>query len=87
MSECNHKNSILIKTTTKTECVACVVVGDTWVNLRLCTECGHVGCCEASKNKHALMHYRASGHPVVRSITGGQDWFYCYADQVYVEPE
>ncbi len=81
---CNHTQTIKIHNTQKAECAACVVLGDTWVNLRLCTECGNVGCCEASKNRHAQMHFRASGHPVVRSVTGG-DWYYCYADGEYLE--
>ena len=48
-----------------TGCEECLKIGDQWVHLRICLTCGHVGCCESSKNKHALKHYQSSGHPLV----------------------
>ena len=57
-------------------------MGDTWVHLRLCRTCGHVGCCDDSKNKHATKHYRALEHPVIRSFQPGEDWTWCYIDEV-----
>jgi len=55
------------------------------VHLRLCLECGHVGCCDDSKNKHATKHYRATSHPVIRSFEPGERWRYCYPDDLFVE--
>ena len=59
-------------------CVECLKTGDTWVHLRLCETCGHVGCCDQSKNKHATKHYHATGHPIIKSSEPGEDWGYCY---------
>ena len=66
-------------------CEECLKIGDTWVHLRLCEICGHVGCCDSSKNKHATKHYRASGHPIIKSFEPGEDWMYCYIDDVMFE--
>jgi uncharacterized UBP type Zn finger protein len=60
-------------------------MGDTWVHLRMCQTCGHIGCCDSSKNKHATKHFRASLHPIIRSFEPGEDWFYCYADDLIFE--
>ena len=66
-------------------CEECLKIGDRWVHLRLCLSCGHVGCCDSSKNKHATKHYRSTNHPVVRSFEPGESWKYCYADELWVE--
>lgn len=66
-------------------CVECLEMGDTWVHLRLCETCGHVGCCDNSKNKHATKHYHKTGHPVIKSFEPGEDWGYCYADKLYYD--
>ncbi len=63
-------------------CPDCLATGSSWVHLRRCTECGHVGCCDSSPNRHATKHHEATGHPVIRSIEPGEDWFWCYADEV-----
>lgn len=60
-------------------------MGDTWVHLRLCLECGHVGCCDSSNNKHATKHFHASKHPVVQSLEHGEQWMWCYVDEVFVD--
>src|SRR5262249_4766103 len=59
--------------------------GDRWVHLRLCLTCGHVGCCDSSKNKHATKHFHATGHPVMRSAEPGEDWGWCYVDQIQLD--
>jgi uncharacterized UBP type Zn finger protein len=64
-------------------CVECLRMGDTWVHLRLCESCGHVGCCDDSKNKHATKHYRSTKHPVIKSFEPGEDWGYCYVDDIF----
>jgi len=66
-------------------CEECLATGETWVHLRLCLECGHVGCCDDSKNRHATKHFRATKHPVIRSLERGEDWRYCYVDDLFVE--
>ncbi len=51
----------------------------------MCQECGHVGCCDSSPNRHATAHYHATGHPLVRSFEPGEDWWWCYADGLLFE--
>jgi uncharacterized UBP type Zn finger protein len=67
-------------------CEECLKIGDPWVHLRLCLGCGHVGCCDQSKNKHATKHFHATGHPLIRSDEPGEDWLWCYIDEVWMEP-
>lgn len=66
-------------------CPECVPRADTWVHLRMCQICGHVGCCDSSKNKHATAHFAATGHPLIRSFEPGEGWWWCYVDQVSFE--
>lgn len=66
-------------------CEECLKMGDTWVHLRLCMECGHVGCCDSSKNKHATKHFHSTKHPIVRSIEPGESWMWCYVDALMLE--
>ncbi len=66
-------------------CEECLVLGDEWVHLRLCETCGHVGCCDDSKNKHATKHYHATQHPVIRSLEPGEFWKWCYVDEAIWE--
>lgn len=67
------------------ECPECVALGDNWVHLRICLICGHVGCCDSSKNKHAAAHFRKTGHPLIKSIQPNEDWAWCYVDETYLE--
>ena len=66
-------------------CPECIAMGDTWVHLRECLVCGHVGCCDSSKNKHATKHFHTTKHPVMRSVEPGERWGWCYADEVMVD--
>lgn len=66
-------------------CPECVARGDTWVQLRICMMCGHVGCCDSSKNRHARTHYQSSGHPIIKTIETGPDWAWCYPDDTYLK--
>jgi Zn-finger in ubiquitin-hydrolases and other protein len=63
-------------------CEDCLAIGDRWLHLRMCTECGHIACCDSSPNRHATAHARATSHPVIRSAEPGEDWFWCYQDEV-----
>lgn len=79
---CRHLDQIVVTTTGTRVCEDCVKLGDGWVHLRLCMSCGHVGCCDSSKNRHATRHFQRTGHPLVRSIEPGERWIWCYADEV-----
>jgi hypothetical protein len=67
-----------------TGCLECEQTGSWWVHLRRCAECGHIGCCDDSLNRHATAHWRESGHPVIRSFEPGEEWFWNYATDEYV---
>lgn len=67
-------------------CEECLKMGDSWVHLRVCLTCGHVGCCDSSKNKHATKHYHSTLHPIVRSLESGENWGWCYVDAAFFEP-
>ena len=68
-------------------CQECLASGDTWVHLRLCMDCGHVGCCDSSRNRHATKHHNATHHPVVASFEPGEAWMWCYVDELFVETD
>jgi uncharacterized UBP type Zn finger protein len=84
-SICSHLTHPKITKSDKHVCEECIKTGDSWVHLRLCMECGHVGCCDSSKNKHATRHFHATTHPVIRSIEPGERWTWCYVDEVMGE--
>ena len=60
-------------------------MGGKWLHLRICLTCGHVGCCDNSPNRHATAHYRATAHPLIRSLEPGEEWSWCYVDEVFLE--
>lgn len=79
--KCKHFESLAaVAEPTSTVCDRCIEMGDTWVHLRACLECGAVGCCDNSKNRHARKHWEQEGHPMIRSLERGETWRYCFAD-------
>jgi uncharacterized UBP type Zn finger protein len=63
-------------------CEDCIPIGGTWVHLRMCQSCGHIGCCDNSPNRHATAHFHTTEHPVIRSAERGEEWSWCYEDEV-----
>ena len=87
MQTCTHLTEADRSTRPRTNgCEKCLAMGDTWVHLRLCLTCGHVGCCDDSKNKHATKHFHSSKHPVMRSLEPGETWGWCFVDDVGADP-
>ena len=84
-NECTHVYSIHEVEPSANGCEECLKSGDTWVHLRLCLTCGHVGCCDQSKNRHATKHFLKTGHPVIQSLEPGESWRYCYVDELFME--
>lgn len=87
MEACDHIKNIKKEPVPVTPegCEECLKMGDSWVHLRICLTCGHVGCCDQSKNKHATKHYHQTNHPVIKSFEKGEDWKYCYIDDYFQE--
>jgi uncharacterized UBP type Zn finger protein len=85
--ECNHFTDLTTVPPSGSGCVECLEIGGTWVHLRACVACGHIGCCDQSPNQHATKHYRQTEHPVIRSFEPGEAWWYCFADDAFVEIE
>lgn len=83
---CAHLKDIQNVRPSAKGCEDCLRIGDTWVHLRLCLSCGHVGCCDSSKNKHATKHSHATHHPLVRSFEPGETWGWCYVDELMFDP-
>jgi uncharacterized UBP type Zn finger protein len=63
-------------------CEECLANGEPWLHLRICLECGKVGCCDSSPNRHATAHAQSSGHPLIRSLEPGENWSWCFVDDV-----
>jgi Zn-finger in ubiquitin-hydrolases and other protein len=84
MSRCTHLDRIEIWSVPDDVpgCEDCLRDGGTWVHLRTCQSCGHIGCCDNSPNRHATAHHAQTGHPVIRSAEPGEDWSWCYEDEL-----
>ena len=83
-SACSHLDQIRPFTPRVHGCEECLKTGGTWVHLRMCVICGHVGCCDSSPGKHATAHFHGTHHPVMKSIEPGEDWGWCYVDEVMI---
>ncbi len=81
---CTHLDHVLItELPPQTDgCEDCLATGGKWLHLRICLECGKVGCCDDSPNRHATAHAHASGHPIIRSLEPGEEWSWCYIDEL-----
>jgi uncharacterized UBP type Zn finger protein len=61
-------------------CEDCLPMDGWWVHLRMCTSCGHIGCCDESPNRHARAHFQRTSHPIIRSAEADEDWSYRFVD-------
>ncbi len=83
---CGHiKNIAQLKQPAELVCEECVKTGDAWVHLRTCQTCGATLCCDSSPNRHMTAHYHQTKHPVVISAQPGEQWLWCYPDEVFAE--
>jgi uncharacterized UBP type Zn finger protein len=86
VADCTHLDLVEVDAAPVAEgCVECLAIGARWVHLRRCLTCGHVGCCDQSPNKHATAHFREIAHPLIQSFEPGEDWYWCFADEVFFE--
>lgn len=82
---CSHVTTVEAVTARTAGCEECLKSGSSWVHLRLCLTCGHVGCCDSSPGRHATKHFERTTHPVMASFECGERWAWCYADQMELD--
>ena len=84
MSVCSHVDQIEVLELPGqiAGCGECLAIGSSWVHLRMCQSCGVIGCCDSSPNRHASRHAESTGHPIARSAEPGEEWSWCYVDEV-----
>jgi uncharacterized UBP type Zn finger protein len=84
MANCAHLDQIEVTELPESVegCEDCLATGDVWLHLRICLVCGHVGCCDDSPNRHASAHAASSDHPLIRSLEPGEEWSWCFVDEV-----
>ena len=84
MASCTHLDHVQITELPEAVegCEECLATGGQWLHLRICLECGKVGCCDSSPNRHASAHAGKSGHPLIRSLEPGEEWSWCFVDDV-----
>jgi tellurite resistance protein TerC len=85
MTTCSHRGEIRNVQPADHGCTKCRAMGDSWVQLRMCMTCGHVGCCDSSKNNHATKHFEETRHPIMRSMERGENWKWCYVDRAVID--
>ncbi len=84
-SKCSHVAEHLKNVKPQTKgCEECMKQGVKWLHLRMCLECGHVGCCDSSAGRHARAHFNETGHPLIQSAEHGENWKWCYLDEAYL---
>ena len=84
---CTHLDTVGDVVPSDDGCHECLQMGGRWVHLRMCQECGHIGCCDNSPGRHATAHFHSSGHELIRSFEPGEDWWWCYVDDLFFELE
>lgn len=82
---CTHKDRVLTDKANTNGCEECLKTGGKWVQLRLCRECGHVGCCDSSPGTHATKHFGATKHPIMSAFGQGSQWNWCYVDKDFID--
>jgi uncharacterized UBP type Zn finger protein len=87
MASCTHLEHVQVTELPEevAGCEDCLAAGGQWLHLRICLECGHVGCCDSSPNRHASAHAAATNHPLIRSLEPGEEWSWCFIDRVGLE--
>jgi hypothetical protein len=85
MSGCSHEGTIRSVTPRTLGCEECLATGQEWFHLRVCRDCGHVGCCDQSPGQHATEHFYATQHPIIEGYDPPEGWGWCFVDEVFVE--
>ncbi|HEX5281909.1 MAG TPA: UBP-type zinc finger domain-containing protein [Micropepsaceae bacterium] len=86
MTKCSHTDQVHMVPARTGGCEECMGAGTSWVALRLCRTCGHVGCCDSSTGRHARAHFETTGHPIIEPLSQPKSWAWCYVDDCYLDP-
>ena len=81
-TKCPHSDQARTVVPRTAGCEECLASGGRWVHLRVCMTCGRVGCCDDSPGRHANAHFKATGHPIIKSLEPGESWGWCYVDEI-----
>ena len=84
-TNCNHVRLIRRVVPQTAGCEECLREGMSWFHLRLCRECGHVGCCDQSEGQHATKHFKGTGHPIIEGYDPPEGWGWCFIDDIMVD--
>ena len=84
-NSCSHLDQIRTVHPSARGCEDCLRIGSSWVHLRLCRSCGHVGCCDDSPHRHATAHFHATGHPIIEGYDPPEGWGWCYIDNAVLD--
>ena len=84
MASCSHLDQITVTQLPPScdGCEDCLREGSSWLHLRICLSCGHVGCCDSSPERLASRHAADAGHPLIRSLQPGEEWSWCFEDEI-----
>ena len=84
MASCAHVDQVVLLDLPAeiAGCEECLRIGSRWLHLRMCQSCGKIGCCDSSPNRHARAHANEASHPIVRSAEPGEDWSFCFVDEL-----
>ncbi len=85
MTRCKHQAAIAKVRPSARGCEECLKIGSSWVHLRLCRTCGHVGCCDQSPHRHATAHFHSTGHPIIEDYDPPEGWGWCYVDETAID--
>jgi len=85
MVQCTHEASIRDVKPKTLGCEECLKIGQTWLHLRLCRTCGHVGCCDQSMGKHGTQHFKETAHPIIEGYDPPEGWGWCFVDEIFVD--
>ena len=81
--QCKHFKQITETASPKTQgCEECEKEGNQWRSLRMCLNCGHVGCDRSSPGQHAEEHFKKTKHPIIEELPEKR-WSWCYIHDSY----
>ena len=79
-ADCPHVKEMKINNSDQKKCEKCDITED----LRLCTSCGAVHCCEDG-NGHNTEHFNKTKHPIIKPTHANYHFTWCYECGAYLK--